>query len=65
MKKNGFQFLIDDNGDKTAVIIDLKKHRRLWEDFYDLMMIESRREEPRVEWQIAKKRLLKAKKHNA
>jgi len=46
------------------VIIDLKKHRQLWEDFYDLMMIESRRGEPRVEWQIAKKRLLKTKKRN-
>ncbi|MDZ7343341.1 MAG: hypothetical protein ONA90_02380 [candidate division KSB1 bacterium] len=65
MKKNGFQFLIDDNGNKTAVLIDLKKHRRLWEDFYDLMIIESRREEPRVQWQTAKKRLLEKMRRHA
>jgi len=63
MKKNGFQFLIDDSGEKTAVIIDLKKHRQLWEDFYDLLMIESRRAEPRVEWKDVKKRLLAKKRH--
>ncbi len=59
MKKNSFQFLVDEKGDKMAVLIDLKKHRRLWEDFYDLMSVESRRGEPRVEWQKVKKRLLK------
>jgi len=64
MKKNGFQFLVDEKGEKSAVLIDLKKHRRLWEDFYDLMIVESRRGEPRVEWEAAKKRLLKAKRHH-
>jgi len=59
MKKNGFNFLVDDNGNKTAVLIDLKKHRRIWEDFYDLMIIESRRDDSRVDWQTAKQRLLK------
>ena len=32
----GVQFLVDDEGNKTAVLIDLKKHARLWEDFRDL-----------------------------
>jgi hypothetical protein len=65
MKKNGFHFLVDDNGNKTAVLIDLKKHRRLWEDFYDLLIIESRRDEPRVDWQTAKQRLLKKTRRHA
>jgi hypothetical protein len=65
MKKNGFQFLVDANGDKTAVLIDLKKHRQLWEDFYDLTIIESRREEPRVDWQTIRKRLLKKIRRHA
>lgn len=64
MKKNDFQFLIDANGNKTAVLIDLKKHRQLWEDFYDLMIVESRRDEPRVDWQAAKRRLSKTKRRN-
>jgi hypothetical protein len=59
MKKNGFQFIVDADGNKTAVLINLKNQRRLWEDFYDLMIIESRRDDPRVDWQTAKKRLLK------
>ncbi len=64
MKKNGFQFPIDANGNKTAVLIDLKKHGRLWEDFYDLMIVESRRDEPRVDWQAAKRRLSKNKRQH-
>ncbi|MCL4706319.1 hypothetical protein KJ068_14210 [bacterium] len=62
MKKNGFRFLIDEKGDKTAVLIDLNKHRRLWEDFYDLMMIEARRNDPRMDWKTAKKQLLTKRK---
>jgi hypothetical protein len=29
----GVQFVIDDKGKKTAVLIDLKKWGKLWEDF--------------------------------
>ena len=65
MKKNGVQFLVDQNGDKTAVLIDLKKHRELWEDLYDLMIVASRRKEPRVEWEEAKRRLLKKDRRHA
>jgi hypothetical protein len=31
----GIQFVIDDRGEKTAVLIDLKVHGRLWEEFYN------------------------------
>jgi len=65
MKKNGFQFIVDADGNKTAVLVNLKKHRRLWEDFYDLLIVESRREEPRIDWQTAKQRLLKKRRHYA
>jgi hypothetical protein len=26
----GVQFVVDERGEKTAVVIDLRKHRRLW-----------------------------------
>jgi len=29
----GIQFVMDDKGCKTAVLIDLKKHHAFWEDF--------------------------------
>ena len=31
----GIQFLTDEKGRRVAVQIDLRKHRSLWEDFYD------------------------------
>ena len=37
----GIQFVIDGQGEKTAVVIDLKKHRNLWEDFYDHAVAKS------------------------
>ena len=38
----GVQFLVDDDGEKTAVLIDLKKNAELWEDFYDVAVASSR-----------------------
>jgi len=43
----GIQFLVDENGEKTAVVIDLKLHSELWEDFYDRAIARSREGEPR------------------
>ena len=43
----GIQYVLDDKGEKTAVLIDLKKHRDLWEDFYDVALARERMNEPR------------------
>jgi len=44
----GVQFLVDGKGEKTAVLIDLKKHSELWEDdFYDRALARNREREPR------------------
>jgi hypothetical protein len=43
----GVQFLVDDDGEKTAVLIDLRKHAQLWEDFYDVALAKARSQEPR------------------
>ena len=53
----GVQFLSDSEGKRTAVLIDLKRHRRIWEDIYDAMVAASRRDEPRVAWEDVKRRL--------
>ena len=39
----GVQYLIDEKGNKTAVLIDLKKNAELWEDFFDLALSSSPR----------------------
>lgn len=47
MSVPGIQFMVDEAGDKTAVVIDLRRHRRLWEDMYDRLLAESRKDAPR------------------
>lgn len=55
----GIQFLTNDEGEKTAVLIDLKKHGELWEDFYDSLVAHARTEEPRESLDTVKKLLKK------
>ena len=43
----GVDFVVDEENEKKALIIDLKKHRALWEDFYDTLLTEERAKEPR------------------
>ena len=54
----GVQFLVDNSGRKTAVQIDLKTQRRLWEDFYDRALVKQRASEPRESLDSIKKRVL-------
>jgi hypothetical protein len=46
-KMKGIQFVVDDKGEKTAVLIDLQKYGELWEDFYDCLIAQARADEPR------------------
>ena len=55
----GINFVINDNGKKSAVVIDLKKHGRLWEDFYDALKVKQRKNEPRETLQMVKTRFNK------
>jgi len=53
----GVQFVVDENGEKTAVVIDLKKFSEVWEDFYDSAIARKRQSEPRETIESVKKRL--------
>lgn len=53
----GVQFLIDEDGHKTAVLIDLKKNAQLWKDFYDVALAKSRAKEPRESLESVRRRL--------
>lgn len=44
----GIQFITDEKGRKTAAVIDLKKHKALWEDIEDVLVSRSRRNEKRI-----------------
>jgi hypothetical protein len=54
----GIQFVLDDKGNQTAVIIDLKKYGDLWEDFYDSLTAYQRKDEPRETLDTVKKKLI-------
>ncbi len=50
----GIQYVMDDRGKKTAVIIDLSVWGELWEDIYDVLVSISRMGEGRVKWEDLK-----------
>lgn len=58
----GIQFVINDRGEKMAVVIDLKMHGELWEDFYDSVIARQRFSEPRESLESVKKALRKQRK---
>lgn len=53
----GVQFLVDDKGQKTATVIDLKRHADLREDFFDAALARRRATEPREALESVKHRL--------
>jgi hypothetical protein len=55
----GIQFVIDDKGQKVAVMIDLQKYGELWEDFYDGLTARLQAREPRESLETVKKHLRK------
>jgi len=46
----GVEFVVDDSGKKKAVLLDLEQWGELWEDFYDVLVSESRKNEPTIPW---------------
>ena len=62
---SGVQFLVDEKGRKTAVLIDLKKNATLWEDFYDRVTAQNRVDEPRELLSVVKRHLQRTRKLHA
>lgn len=58
----GVQYVFDKKGKAQAVVIDLRKHGELWEDFQDALVSRARRKEPRVPLAVVEARLRKAGK---
>jgi len=48
---SGIQFVTDEKGRKVGVLIDLKKHGAIWEDFWDGLVSESRRKEKGIPYE--------------
>jgi hypothetical protein len=56
---SGIHFVTDEKGRKVAVQIDLKKHGAIWEDFWDGLVSESRRNEKGIPYEQYREKRLK------
>jgi hypothetical protein len=61
---SGISFMVDERGRKTAAVIDLREHERLWEDFYDSLLAASRAGEPRESLESVRRHLTRNPKRN-
>ena len=50
----GIQYVIDDDGTKKAVLIDLNVWGEYWEDFYDILVSRFRKKEENIPWDVLK-----------
>ena len=53
----GIQYLVDEEGHETAAVIDLEIYGDIWEDIHDILIVRSRKNEPRVRWEDTKRKL--------
>ena len=51
------QFIIDESGMKTAVILPVEQYEDLLEDIHDLAVIAERKDEPTINYDDLMKRL--------
>jgi len=52
----GEQYVVDEHGNRVAVILPLQEYEQLQEDLHDLAVVAERREEPAIEFSEFKKR---------
>jgi hypothetical protein len=46
----GINFVINEQGEKKAVLIDLDEWGELWEDFSDILISRNREDEAEISW---------------
>ncbi len=52
----GIEYIVDDDGKKRAAVIDLDVYGYLWEDIHDILVVESRKRDSRVQWEDVKRK---------
>jgi hypothetical protein len=53
------KFIVDEKGKKTAVILPLRRYRKMLEDLHDLAVVAERRAEKSIPLEEMKRRLKK------
>ncbi len=57
MESEKVQYVVDEKGDRTAVILPVTEYEEIMEDLHDLAVIAERREEPTVSFEELKAKL--------
>jgi hypothetical protein len=57
MKIEQPQFVVDHEGNRTAVIVPVEEYEQLLEDLHDLAVIAERRDEETLDFEEVKRRL--------
>ncbi len=52
------QYVVDENGNKVAVILHIREYEHLREDLHDLAMVAGRRDEDTISLAELKKRVI-------
>ena len=50
----GLQYIVDESGQRVAAVVNLQEWGELWEDFLDVLVSESRKNEPTIAWETLK-----------
>lgn len=57
MEVGKVQYIVDEKGDRTAVVLPIHEYEELLEDLHDLAVIAERREEPTIPFDELKRKL--------
>lgn len=57
MKADELSYIVDEKGERTAVVLPIGHYEELMEDVHDLAVIAERREEPTISFEELKAKL--------
>jgi PHD/YefM family antitoxin component YafN of YafNO toxin-antitoxin module len=57
MGKTQAQYIVDEKGERSAVVVPVEEYDELMEDLHDLAVIADRRDEPTITHEELKRRL--------
>jgi len=57
MSGSSAQYIVNEKGQRTAVVLDIKEYEELLEDLHDIAIVAERRDEPTLDLEILKNRL--------
>ena len=55
----GINYITDEKGKRNAVVLDLNKYSKVWEDMYDIIIADERVKEPKESYESVKQKIKK------